>query len=49
MIGARQKLAALAWADVSVNQRGRERIKAVGDEALIDVDDYTMMLAAKRK
>ena len=49
VIGARQKLAALAWADVSVNQRGRERIKAVGDEALIDVDDYTMMLAAKRK
>lgn len=49
MIGARQKLAALAWADVSLNQKGRERIKAVSDEALIDVDDYTMMLAPKCK
>ena len=48
-IGAKQKLAALALTDASLRQKRRERMKAVSDEALIDLDDYTMMLAAKRK
>jgi hypothetical protein len=31
-----------------LRQKRRERLKAVNDEALIDLDDYTLMLAAKR-
>ena len=48
-IGTKQKLAALALTDASLRQKRRERMKAVSDEALIDLDDYTVMLAAKRK
>ena len=48
-IGVRQKLAALALTDASLRQNRRDRMKAVSDEALIDLADYTMMLAAKRK
>jgi hypothetical protein len=48
-IGGKQKLAALASTDASLRQKRRERMKAVSDEALIDLDSYTMMLAAKRK
>jgi len=48
-IGSKQKLAALALTEASLRQKRRERMKAVSDEALIDLDDYTMMLAAKRK
>ncbi len=33
----------------SIRNKRSERMKAVSDEALIDLDDYTMMLAAKRK
>ena len=49
MIGATEACRIWRWADASLSQKRRERIKAVSDEALIDVDDYTMMLAAKRK
>jgi hypothetical protein len=48
-IGAKQRAEALAFTEVSLRQKRRERMKAVSDEALIDLDDYTMMLIAKRK
>jgi hypothetical protein len=48
-IGAKQRAEALAFTEASLRQKRRERMKAVSDEALIDLDDYTMMLAAKRK
>ncbi len=48
-IGAKQRAEALAFTEASLRQKRRERLKAVSDEALIDLDDYTMMLAAKRK
>ncbi len=35
--------------EVGIRQKRRERMKAVSDEALIDLDDYTAMLMAKRK
>jgi hypothetical protein len=34
-------------ASTPLRQKRRERLKAVSDEALIDLDDYTMMLIAK--
>ena len=48
-IGAKQRAEALALTEASLRQKRRERLKAVSDEALIDLDDYTMMLMAKRK
>jgi hypothetical protein len=48
-IGAKQRAEALAFTEVSLRQKRRERMKAVSDEALIDLDDYTTMLIAKRK
>jgi hypothetical protein len=48
-VGAKQRAEALASTEVSLRQKRRERLKAVSDEALIDLDDYTMMLVAKRK
>jgi hypothetical protein len=48
-IGAKQRAEALAFSEASLRQKRRERMKAVSDEALIDLDDYTMMLLAKRK
>lgn len=48
-IGAKQKVEALASTEASLRQKRRERMKAISDEALIDLDDYTLMLAAKRK
>ncbi len=48
-IGAKQRAEALTFTEASLRQKRRERVKAVSDEALIDLDDYTMMLAAKRK
>jgi hypothetical protein len=48
-IGAKQRAEALAFTEASLRQKRRERMKAVSDEALVDLDDYTMMLAAKRK
>jgi hypothetical protein len=48
-VGAKQRTEALAFSEASLRQKRRERMKAVSDEALIDLDDYTMMLIAKRK
>jgi hypothetical protein len=48
-VGAKQKTEALAVAEASLRQKRRERMKAISDEALVDLDDYTMMLVAKRK
>ena len=48
-IGAKQRAEALALTEASLRQKRHERLKAVSDEALIDLDDYTMMLLAKRK
>jgi hypothetical protein len=39
----------LASTETSLRQERRERRKAVSDEALIDLDNYTMLLMAKRK
>ena len=33
----------------SLRQKRQERMKAASDEALVDLDGYTVMLAAKRK
>lgn len=48
-IGAKQRTQALVSTEASLRQKRRERMKAVSDEALLDLDDYTMMIAAKRK
>src|SRR5579884_1770915 len=48
-LGAKQRLAAFALTEASIRKKRQERMKAVSDEALIDLDNYTMMLAAKRK
>lgn len=48
-IEAKQRAEALAFTEASLRQKRRERMKAVSDEALIGLDDYTMMLVAKRK
>jgi len=48
-IGLKQRTEALGSTETSLRQKRRERLKAVSDEALIDLDDYTMMLIAKRK
>jgi len=47
-IGLKEQTAALSSTATSLRQKRRERLKAVSDEALIDLDDYTMMLMAKR-
>ena len=48
-IEEKQRAEALAETEASLRQKRRERLKAVSDEALIDLDDYTLMLIAKRK
>ena len=48
-IGAKERTQAAASAETSLRQKRRERLKAVSDEALIDLDDDTMLLMAKRK
>jgi hypothetical protein len=48
-IEAKQRAEALAETEASLRQKRRERLKAVSNEALIDLDDYTLMLIAKRK
>lgn len=47
-IGPKQRAEALASTEASLRHKRRERMKAVSDEALIDLDNYTMMLAVKR-
>jgi hypothetical protein len=48
-IGLSVRTRALASSEQSLRQKRRERLKAVSDEALIDLDDYTQLLIAKRK
>ena len=48
-IGAKELAEAVAVTEASLRLKRRERLKAVSDEALIDLDDYTLMLIAKRK
>ena len=48
-IGARERTQAAASTEASLRQKRRERLNAVSDEALIDLDDYTFTLMAKRK
>ena len=48
-VGIKQKAEAMTSTEASLRQKRRERMKAVSDEGLLDLDDYTMMLMAKRK
>ncbi len=48
-IGLMQRTEALATTEASLRQKRQERMNAVSDEALGDLDDYTAMLMAKRK
>ena len=48
-IGSKQRTQASDSTETSLRQKRRERLKAVSDEALLDLDDYTMMLIAKPK
>jgi hypothetical protein len=48
-IGASVRTRALLSSEESLRSKRRERLKAVSDEALIDLDDYTQLLMAKRK
>lgn len=43
------KVQAALSSEASIRQKGRQRMQAVGDEALIDLDDDTAMLIAKRQ
>jgi hypothetical protein len=48
-IPLKQRTEALASNESSIRQKRRERMRAVSDEALMDLDEYTLMLIAKRK
>ena len=48
-IGSKERTQASASTEASLRQQRRERLKGVSDEALIDLDDYTVRLIAKRK
>jgi len=48
-IGSEQKTQAADETEASLRQKRRERLKSVSDEALYDLDDYTVLLMAKRK
>ena len=48
-MAAKQRAEASGITEESLRQKRRERMKAVSDEALIDLDDYTLTLAAMRK
>ena len=48
-VGPQQRAEASRWTEASLRQKRRERLRAVSDEALLELDDYTLMLAAKRK
>ena len=48
-IGSDKKASAADETEASLRQKRRERMKAVSDEALYDLDDYTVTLMAKRK
>lgn len=46
--GPLQRAEAIVTSDESLRGKRRERLKAVSDEALIDLDSYTMMLVSQR-
>lgn len=48
-VGSIQRTQALGSTEASLREKRRDRLKSVSDEALIDLDDYTAMLIAKRK
>jgi hypothetical protein len=48
-IGLKERTLALGSSEASLHRKRSERLKAVSDEALIDLDQYTLMLMAKRK
>jgi hypothetical protein len=47
-IGSKERTRTADSTEASLRQKRRERLKAVSDEALIDLDDLTLMLIAKR-
>ena len=47
-IGSKQRLRAMGSTEASLRQKRRERLHSVSDEALIDLDEYTVLLMAKR-
>jgi hypothetical protein len=48
-ISQKQRAEASGSTDATLRQKRKERLKAVSDEALLDLDDYTLALAAVRK
>jgi hypothetical protein len=48
-IGLRERARAIGSTDAFLRKKRRERLKAVSDEALIDLEEYTLILLAKRK
>jgi hypothetical protein len=48
-IGSKEQTQASDSTEASLRQKRRERLEAVSDEALIGLDDFTLMLIAKRK
>jgi hypothetical protein len=48
-LGPAQRAEALGTTEESLRQKRRERLQAVSDEALSDLDRYTMMLMTKRQ
>ncbi len=48
-IGLLERTRAVASTEASLRQKRRERLGAVSDEALSDLDDYTFVLMARRK
>jgi hypothetical protein len=47
-LGPAQRAEAMGMTEQSLRQKRRERLKEVSDEALRDLDNYTMMLMSKR-
>jgi hypothetical protein len=47
--GSKQRTEASDSTEAELRQKRRERLKTVSNEALTDLDDYTLMLMAKRK
>jgi hypothetical protein len=48
-IREKQRAEASGSTEATLRQKRKERLKAVSDEALLDLDDYTLALAAVRK
>ncbi len=48
-IDPKQKVEASGLSEATLRRKRQERMNAVSDEALYDLDDYTLMLASQRK